>query len=94
MVVKESDIYNPCQALKVRYEENFESAIYDRDTGIIHELNPTATLIFKLICEGNKVSDIIEKYKAHYSLQYEDSRADVHAMVNKFLKLNIISKMV
>ena len=92
MVVKESDIYNPCQALRVRYEENFESAIYDRDTGIIHELNPTATLIFKLICEGNKISDIIEKYKTQYNLHYEDSQADVLTMVKKFLKLNIISK--
>jgi uncharacterized RmlC-like cupin family protein len=47
MVVKESDIYYLSGSIKIRYEENFESAIYDRDTGIIHELNPTATLIFK-----------------------------------------------
>jgi hypothetical protein len=91
MTFKDTDIYFPRQELKIRFEGNYEISLYDRNTGIIHELNPTAAYIFTLIIKGNHLLDIIEKYKIQYDLEHEESKSDVLIIVKKFLKLNIIS---
>lgn len=91
MGFKDTDIYYLREELKVRYEENFEIAIYDRNTGKIHELNPTAAYIFIQITESKNISEIIKNYNNHYNLQFEESKSDVLTTIKEFLKLNIIS---
>jgi hypothetical protein len=92
MMPKENEIYCRHKNLKIRAEDNDEITIYNPDSGQIHELNTSATFIFRQLTEENKISHIIEKYKLEYDLEFERSKFDVMSAIRFFNKLKLIEK--
>ena len=67
-----------------------ETVILNREEGWLHQLNPTASLIWNL-CDGTLgISEISERLLDEYEIDSVTGRRDVEKVVSEFRKLNLL----
>lgn len=67
-----------------------EKAIYDKQTGNVHFINPTASFIFDL-CDGNhSKEDIIAQLQDNYDVSRETATKDVEDVLNDLKEKEIL----
>lgn len=67
-----------------------ETLILDLDSNHIHQLNPTASFIWKL-CDGTmSVERLAELFAEHYEIDAETARVDVGNVIEQLLGLGLI----
>ena len=68
-----------------------ETVILDRDGGVLHKLNPTASFIWDC-CDGTlSTDDIIDRLVKAFEIDRETCRKDVIQALNQFRSLNLLS---
>lgn len=67
-----------------------EYLLYDRESGQIHILNPTARTILKL-CDGTRsVAQVARGVAEHYSIDLERATADVEELLDELGEKGIV----
>src|SRR5690349_7806216 len=68
-----------------------ETVILNREVGVLHRLNPTASFIWEC-CDGNSgVDDIVARLAKAYEVDFVTCRKDVNEVVLKLESLNLLT---
>lgn len=69
-----------------------EVVVVDKDSGDVHQLNPTASFIWQL-CDGKTTRDaIITSVVDHYGITYTVAEKDVDLVIDDLKNLNLLSE--
>ena len=69
-----------------------ETVILNREAGVLHRLNPTASFIWEC-CDGNSgVDDIVARLAKAYEVDFVSCRKDVNEVVLKLESLNLLTR--
>ena len=69
-----------------------ETVILNREVGVLHRLNPTASFIWEC-CDGNSdVNDIVARLAKAYEVDFVTCRKDVNEVVLKLESLNLLTR--
>jgi hypothetical protein len=83
------EIMRRATALLVR-EVGGEILVLDTEADQIHQLNHTASMIWRLLESGAEVPEIADALVNEYDLHRDQADADVLATVNRFSELNLL----
>lgn len=70
-----------------------EVLIMDHRTGMIHQLNQTATLIWRKCAEGVPLEELVKTLAENYDIAEDIARGDVETTVQKLQALNLLSEV-
>lgn len=74
----------------VEQEVEGETVVLDKDAGLIHQLNPTATEIWRA-CDGESSSEgIAEQIAALYGIELELAKADVESALRQLEQQKLV----
>jgi hypothetical protein len=69
-----------------------ETVILNREAGVLHRLNPTASFIWEC-CDGTTdVDDIVTRVANAYDVDFVTCRKDVSEIVAKLESLNLLAR--
>lgn len=85
-----SDKLKPKKKLVTRFLGS-KAIILDPDTTKIHELNETASLIWRLVNRGSSLKKIIEGICATYKVSKKEAKEDTIEFLKKYLKTGMIA---
>jgi len=69
-----------------------ETVILNREAGVLHRLNSTASFIWEC-CDGSSgVDDIVARLANAYEVDFPTSRKDVKEIVLKLESLNLLTR--
>ena len=67
-----------------------EAIIYDRQSGLIHQLNYTASIIWQQ-CDGQStITDIVQKVAHEFDVESEVARQDVLTILGRLHQLRLL----
>ena len=66
-----------------------ETVIISPEDSLVHELNETASLIWKH-AEGKTLQEVAERVSAEYEISVEAARADVDALVAAWQQMQLV----
>jgi len=66
-----------------------ETVIISPEDSLVHELNETASLIWKH-AEGKTLQEVAERVSAEYEISVEAARADVDALVTAWQQMQLV----
>ncbi|MFB3738222.1 MAG: HPr-rel-A system PqqD family peptide chaperone [Candidatus Velamenicoccus archaeovorus] len=68
-----------------------EAVIYDEDSGDLHHLNPTATIVFGL-CDGTStMREMSEDLSAAFGVPRDEIERQVRALVRQLRKVGLLA---
>jgi len=71
-------------------EVDGEAVIYDQADGAIHHLNPTATLVLKLLDGSATAKELAADIAEAYDLSPQEVERQVRALIREFRKSNLL----
>ena len=74
----------------VAREVDGEYILLDTVADRVHQLNPSASLIWQLCCDGATFDEIIEELAEVFSIGKDVARRDVEATIAKFMELGFL----
>ena len=74
----------------VAREVDGEYILLDTVADRVHQLNPSASLIWQLCCDGATVDEIAESLAEEYGLEGDVARRDVEAALAQFRELGFL----
>jgi|RhiMetdeSRZDD1v2_1073273.scaffolds.fasta_scaffold1537401_2 hypothetical protein len=67
-----------------------EAVIYDRQGGLIHQLNYTASIVWRQ-CDGNStITDIVQQIAHEFDVELEVARQDVLTILGQLHQLHLL----
>jgi len=78
------------KSLSVQVVEE-ELLIFDEDSGMIHQLNQTAALIWRKCGEGLSLHELAQLLAKHYEIKEDVARRDVGETLERLQALNLVS---
>jgi PqqD family protein of HPr-rel-A system len=70
-----------------------EAVIYDEESGDVHHLNPTATLVFQMLDGAVTVAELADDVAAVFELEPAEATAQVQALVDELADAGLIDGM-
>jgi len=67
-----------------------ETVIVDKETGEVHQLNPTASFIWDQFNEGVTVAQVASTLIAEFGISEQQSESDVNAVVEQLISLKLL----
>jgi hypothetical protein len=68
-----------------------EVVILDKQTGRIHQLNPTASFVWTRLGSGTPIAAIVSEMVRHFEVEVEVARADVAEVAAELVRLELVS---
>lgn len=69
-----------------------EAVILDKESGKVHQLNATATLVWGGIADGNSPSQIAASLSEEFDIQREIAERDVQQVIEQFEELKLFQQ--
>ena len=73
-------------------EVSGETLVLDSRAELIHQLNPTASLIWQRAQSGSAAGEIAAALAEQYDVQFETAHRDVVATLDRLRELNLVTR--
>ena len=75
--------------VSVRVVDN-ETIVLDRQQGLIHQFNSTASYIWER-CDGQStIADLVQQFMKEFSIPFDTAETDIRRVVAQLEKLNLL----
>jgi PqqD family protein of HPr-rel-A system len=69
-----------------------ELALFDVERGIVHTLNPSATVVWQTLSHSSDISELVAALREAFEISAEEASAGVEAALQQFMDLNLVTE--